>query len=335
MTTANARLIELYQRGMLQGSAVASVEELFAGDVAGRERRLALAIGGGLSMTVLPDRGLDLGTVLFRGVPISWTSPIPAMANRSTEPSGPWLSHFSGGLLVTCGLRNIGPATSVEPMHGDYTFLRAAGVSWRTEISADSTRVVVDGRIDSIQLFGHSHQVRRRIAMVSDSASDRIEITDSIQNVGPQPAPIAMLYHVNFGAPLVVPGTGIQTRFREAVAREDCPAARDSTVFPSPVDEIAEAVFEHAGGAPRDDGRGWARIVSESHTVTVDWNLDALPRLYQWVLPTRTRWALAIEPSTAPLFGSDRDAGPFHGAPILRPGESRVHDLRIVVEAAS
>ena len=53
----------------------------------------------------------------------------------------------------------------------------------------------------------------------------------------------------------------------------------------------------------------------------ISWSAEALPRCYQWVLPTRGGWALGIEPANAPLFGPERDDAGTR-AVLLAPGES-------------
>lgn len=111
-------------------------------------------------------------------------------------------------------------------------------------------------------------------------------------------------------------------------------------MLPQPVEHSTEAVFEHHSVSSR---AGLARAVivnpDASLRAVVEWSADELPRLYQWVLPTRARWALAIEPSTAALFGPDRDgpdgAGLEGGAPVLERGEARHHEVRITVGAGA
>ncbi len=80
------------------------------------------------------------------------------------------------------------------------------------------------------------------------------------------------------------------------------------------------------------DGFARASIVSSIADlgVRIEWSASTLPRLHQWVLPTRGRWALGIEPATAPLFGTDREA-PHAGAPVLEPGDVRSQEVRITV----
>src|SRR5436190_5200314 len=85
----------------------------------------------GLTFTILPDRGMDIWTAHFNGVPLTWISqgsPHPADFGQT------WLQQFNGGLLTTCGLTHVGPPEKddvtgeARGIHGDYTRLRAQDI---------------------------------------------------------------------------------------------------------------------------------------------------------------------------------------------------------------
>jgi hypothetical protein len=300
-------------------------------------RVLEISLYGGLSLEILPARGLDIGTVRFRGEPLAWISPVRD-ARPVTGPHGTdFVTHFNGGLLATCGLRNIGPATDTEPMHGDYTFLPADNVRSHAEISAETVAAVVTGEVRSIALFGASFLVRRRITAAVHAgarAGIRAEITvsDEVENLGAEPAALHMLYHVNLGAPLVRPGTRVHVDAARTTARDAGPTPGWETL-PPPADELGEAVYEHVQPVADNEGRARARVTSGRRSVEVAWSAATLPRLYQWVFPARGRWALGIEPATAPLFGPDRD-GAHHGAPLVGPGQVRRQEVTVRIGAA-
>jgi hypothetical protein len=100
---------QLHQRvGRLQ--QVAGIEPfVFQEGLAHGARALRLRTGGGLSLDVLCDRGMDLGAAEYRGAPLAWLSPTGVVAPHFRELQGEgWLRSFGGGLLVTCGLQNVG-----------------------------------------------------------------------------------------------------------------------------------------------------------------------------------------------------------------------------------
>ncbi len=287
-------------------------------------RVIDVRLAGGLSFEVLPQRGLDIGALWHRGSPVSWRSAAPLAARNATGPTSGFLSRFTGGMLVTCGLENIGPARDGLPMHGSHNVTPATDVVYRRDVVDGDIVVTVTGLIGSIELFGRRITVERSI--VSRTGTPRLDVTDRIHNEGLAPAPAALLYHVNFGAPFLDDGTRVFVESEEtspgAVGacevrpQRDTLDSNDAALFPRPAPTLAESVFEHVSPrgrvtvAPRQGGQA-----------ILEWNVATLPRLFQWVWPARGGWALGIEPSNSPLFGDER-GNPHAGAPVLKPGET-------------
>src|SRR5438093_87800 len=65
--------------------------------------------GAGLSYTVVPSRGLDIGLAEFGGIPLCWLSPNGEVHPAFYDDRGlAWLRTAAGGLLMTCGLTQVG-----------------------------------------------------------------------------------------------------------------------------------------------------------------------------------------------------------------------------------
>jgi len=70
---------------------------------------LEFRTGSGFHFVVLPDRGMDISYAEYQGIPLAWISPTGQTHPAFYEPEGlGWLRSFYGGLLVTCGLVNVG-----------------------------------------------------------------------------------------------------------------------------------------------------------------------------------------------------------------------------------
>lgn len=294
-------------------------------------RVLLSRVLGGFEHETIASRGLDIGYAAWRGIPLSWQSPV-ADARPVDQPSGTaWLSRFTGGLLTTCGLFNIGEDDGRHGLHGDVSHRPAARVTSRSRGSMTE----VAGAIEAHDVFGPSLSVERTITSDAGPAWARLTITDVIENTGPLPAPVAMLYHLNIGPPLAVPGSTVSVdaegwSFASPISKISTPS-----VLPEPCARVVEAVAVYQGIQPDDEGWSHALVSGPRSTIELDiaWKGEGLPHLHQWIYPTAGRWALAVEPSSAPLFGPERESAD-RGVPVLQPGGIRRHEIMITAREA-
>ncbi len=83
------------------------------GPEAGVEQ-IQIRTGAGLTYFVSPSRGMDITRAEFCGIPISWQSPNGAVHPSFYDSTGDnWARTAVGGLLMTCGLTQVG-APSVD-----------------------------------------------------------------------------------------------------------------------------------------------------------------------------------------------------------------------------
>jgi len=272
----------------------------------GRARGMRAAdvyTGSGLRFLVLIDRGLDIGAAEHAGRPLAWQHPAlggPALF----EPGGAgWLRTFGGGLLTTCGHIHIGAPDEDEDerhgLHGRASHIPAENVRIRQEWREDDYVLEIDGEVYEGRLFGAGLRRHRRIFTALGSSSVGIE--DRVVNVGFRPAPLAVLYHCNFGYPVVSPDSELVLSAEETVPRDD--EARHGIdrhrSLESPREGFAEQVFFHR---PRPDASGsaLAGIVNRSlgFGAFVRWRLHELPVLTQWKMMGAGEYVCALEPAT-------------------------------------
>src|ERR671919_2436324 len=91
-------------------------------------RALDLRVAGGIDVRILPDRGFDIGQAWFRGLPLSWISAVGESAPLGSLTGTSWRQAFGGGLITTCGLRNVGAPSEGHGMHGAISHQRASEV---------------------------------------------------------------------------------------------------------------------------------------------------------------------------------------------------------------
>ncbi|GIJ30314.1 hypothetical protein Vqi01_54760 [Micromonospora qiuiae] len=85
----------------------------------------------GLAVSILLDRGMDIGGAWYAGTPVSWMSAVGDCRPGRSDADQGWLDGWSGGLLTTCGLRNVGVPSDGHGQHGNFTDLAAFDVMVR------------------------------------------------------------------------------------------------------------------------------------------------------------------------------------------------------------
>jgi hypothetical protein len=331
---------ELLQRvGDLSQIAGVRVGEL--GD--GFERGVRVAdfrTGSGFDFTVLVDRGMDLAWASYRGAAISWRAATTAAAPAFYEPQGPgWLRGFHGGLMNTAGLTQT-CAPSVDQgealgLHGRASYIPATHFSYGGDWQGDEYEMWMSGQLREAVVFGENLVLRRRIS--ARLGESRLFIEDTVINEGYESAPHMILYHVNFGFPvlsenteLVAPSVTVQPR--DAAAEE---GASEYTRFQSPTRGYREQVFYHTP-AEVENGYAKAALVNRGfdngHGIGgyVRFRLAELPRMIQWKMMGQGTYVCALEPTTNWGGGraEEREAGSLQ---ILEPGEKREYRVEIGV----
>lgn len=305
-------------------------------DLAG-DRELRLRLAGGLALDLRLDHGLDVGPAWWGSVPLAWRSPNAV----DPGPGAPWESRFLGGLLATCGPDNIGEPRDGIGQHGSHHHTPAHEVAWSRRRVGEELEIVVTGLITLSSLGGARLEVSRTIRTATGTPS--VTIADVVTNVGERACGVPLLYHVNLGAPLLAPGSRLEVDAARTRTREPLPPGREALVTPAPSRAAEPVVAEHRDLGVGDDGVASARLVpppsgnasvlvQRPPVVTVAWSAATLPRLCTWSWPSAGAWVLGVEPTNAPLFGTERDL-PDAGAPRLAPGESFESWVRIAVEA--
>ena len=298
---------------------VAGIEQVELLDGDARGVRLLRMRSGAVDLDIAVDRGFDPLRASVRGVPIGWLSPAGLRHPAYAEPSG-WgpLRTFHGGLLTTCGLDHVhgprdvpdryghpGIATHHHPLHGRASALPARILAARLE-DGDPPRLVAEGEVRQAAPFAEQLVLTRRIEL--DLGGTTIRVRDRIRNHAAAPTPLAVLYHVNIGWPLLSPGAEVLAGSGEPQATAGAAAGRDPRRPGPPEPGAVESVWEHrlapdAGGVARaavladdlGDGRAAGLMLS--------WPVAQLPHLLQWSMPAAGMYVLGLEPCTVGLGG--------------------------------
>jgi hypothetical protein len=288
-------------------------------------RALDLRAWGGIDVRLLPDRGLDIGAAWYRGVPLAWISAVGERGPLAAPRGMDTLAGFGGGLVTTCGLRNVGEPSDGHPLHGELSQQPARDIVVRR---SDET-LQVSARITEVDALRWHLEVHRTVTVRIGEGT--LSLVDVTRNRGREPEAVPFLYHVNLGAPVWAAGSALALDARATWPRMGEAAAAEHAwpAWPGVIEGAAERVYEH-DVAPGEDG--WGRAVVSSPLTGLDvevrWHAEGLPRLWQWVHPAPGIAVLGIEPANCSVFGRAHDIAEGR-MPMLAPGEQRTTRLEI------
>jgi hypothetical protein len=317
--------VQLYQRAWTRReleARVGRIEQvggirrlrLSEGPEAGVEQ-IQIRTGSGLAYTVSPERGLDISMAEFGSVPFSWQASNGDVHPAYFDDRGyAWLRSAAGGLLMTCGFTQAGgPGVDNGEelgLHGRAHHLAARHVGVSAEWEGDDYVMRVRGVVEETRIFGEFIRLTREIT--SRLGSNRITIADRYENLAFKPTPLMLLYHFNFGFPLLTESTQVAFPSRAVEPRlpEHPIVGYDGWDAPDP--HYAERVYLHKELV--SDQKGWASATVYNPefplpagpnpiTVRLSWDTNTLPNLVQWRMAGAGAHVLGIEPANCHVNG--------------------------------
>lgn len=189
-------------------------------------------VAGMTRVVVLPDRGLGIWKIVSHGVELGWQSPVAGPVHPHfvplAEPSGlGWLDGFDE-LVARCGLVSNGApdfdanGRLVHGLHGRIANRPAHDVLVTLDDAAGT--VTLTGVVDETRFLIHDLRMTTMLTVHGDRP--RVAWTDTVENRSDRPATMQMLYHVNFGPPLLGAGAEVVIDAAE-IAPRDAAAAGD------------------------------------------------------------------------------------------------------------
>ncbi|MBN2048536.1 MAG: aldose 1-epimerase family protein [Anaerolineaceae bacterium] len=322
-----------------QMGQIAGIQSVDVNDGRGRgNRNFHVYTGSGLCFDVVVDRGMDILGFSYQGKSMVWHSPVGQAASSYYEPEGlGWLRTFQGGLLQTCGLDQVGIPNEDEGehfgQHGRYSTQPAHEVTHSTGWVGDKYVLEMSGKVRQTRFFGENLLLTRKISTAM--GSNTIRIADEVVNDGFARQPHMIMYHCNFGYPLLSEDTVLVIDSKHSEPRdEEAAKGFDRWMyFEPPTPGYAEQCFLHQPELD-DDGMATVRIQNPKLGLGVKMRFDGrtLPHIVEWKMMGEGAYVLGVEPNnTGSLFG--RAAAKADGSLIyLEPGESVNYLLEISVE---
>ena len=329
---------ELLSR-MGEVSQVAGISEgMLIGSNGTGVRTADFRTGSGLNFTVLPGRGMDIAQCDYKGMPLAWMSPAGVTSPMYyEEPGDGWLRGFIGGLLTTGGMTycgsdcvDKGEALGVHGRSSNYT---AEDVGIEREWIENEYQLSIKGKIRQAALYKENLRLSRTIsARMGESI---VKISDTIENMGFDEQPLMMLYHINFGWPVVSENSRFVASCKKTIPRPGQVEAENEpslfAEFTKPETGYIERCYYHHLQGDKE-GNTMAMLANDELGlgVYVKYNINQLFNLVEWKQMSSGIYAVGIEPTNCYLEGRNksREDGTLQ---FIKPGEIRTFEVEIGV----
>jgi hypothetical protein len=304
---------------------------------------------GRLRFTVIPTRGMGLLAVEMGDVRLGWDSPVrevvhPQFINLHSRSGLGWLEGFNEW-MVRCGLEfaghpgkdvfinNVGDEAEMElTLHGKIANIPASEV----EVVVDREpphRLRVRGRVDERMFHGPKLELWTEISTEPGSRVLRIE--DTITNHGAFDQEFQLIYHANYGPPLLEGGA----RFVGPISRvtpfnaHAAGGVQEYDRYAAPAAGFIEQVYCLY---PHADDRNrtviMLRDAAADRGVSMAFSLDELPYLTLWKNTNAVEegYVTGLEPGTGFPYNR-RVERQFGRVPKLKPAERRRFALDVTI----
>ena len=254
---------------------------------------------GTLRFAVCPTRGMGILWVKRGDVRLGWDSPVketvhPRHVNLQSRGGLGWLEGFNEW-MCRCGLEsnghpgtdkfinNVGDEAEMElTLHGKIANIPASKVEVLID-PAPPHRITVRGRVDERMFYGPKLELHAEVSTVP--GSNTITISDRIVNRGGAPQEFQVLYHSNYGPPLLGEGSTVVAPAKQVTPFNDHAAKSvyDYAVYAAPTDNFIEQVYclrVHAG--ENDRTTVMLRNKAGDRAASMSYSVKELPYLTVW-----------------------------------------------------
>lgn len=299
---------------------------------------------GTCRIALLPTRGMGIWKAWRGDWEIGWRSPVRGPVHPQFvplwDPRGlGWLSGFDE-LLVRCGLESMGPPVFddagrlLHPLHGQIANTPAHHVDLAVDAAVGEIRLV--GQVSESRLF--HNKLRLTTTLRTRLGEPGFRLTDEVTNLSGQPGELQLLYHVNFGSPLLEAGARVALPVKTLVPATPRAAEGLKTwdFYDPPQAGFSEQVylFEPAADAAGQTA-ALLRNASADRGVSLHWNVRQLPTFTLWksTQSLADGYVTGLEPGIN--YPNPRPYEQQQGrVRVLAPGETARFELEFQMHAA-
>jgi len=267
----------------------------------------------GLNFSVLPDQCLDIYELKYKGQNIGFPSKNGLHGNAFFNGlDNEFIYFWRAGMVYTCGLATTGPPNTDDGLyrmeHGRIGHTPAENIRAFSGWKDGKYILSIDGDMTETIICGSNLRLSRHLE--TELNSKEIMICDKVENLQPADEEFMLLYHVNFGYPIVDEGTrlvkgkgNVKPRFEDSSEGLDVwDQATD------PLDEFPEQCFFHENTADKD-GFAYLGIINDKLGIGayVKYSLDTLPIALEWKNMLSHDYTIALEPGNSYLMGREEE----------------------------
>lgn len=296
---------------------------------------------GRLQITVIPTRGMSVLDVKSGDMRLGWDSPVkevvhPHFVDLESRGGLGWLEGFNEW-MVRCGLEfaghpgkdefinNVGDKAEMTlTLHGKVGNIPASEV----EVLVDKSpphRIRVRGVVYEKFFYGPKLKLVAEISTVP--GTDTFRIDDTITNLGAFDQEFQIIYHGNFGSPLLEKNARVHSAARSVTPMNAhaAKAAKSYATYAGPTKGFIEEVYLLE---PYADASGNSMVVIQNaagdRAASVRFNTKQLPYLTIWknTAASDDGYVTGIEPATGYPFNRKVERS-FGRVPKLKPNQTR------------
>jgi hypothetical protein len=295
---------------------------------------------GTMTITVIPTRGMGIYKVRSSDVTLGWNSPVeeivnPAFIELESRGGLGWLDGFNE-MLVRCGYEWTG-----HPGMDDGRLLSLHGRAGNTPASTvvvivdddPPHRIRVRGQVNEKVFKFVNYETWTEIS--TEPGSKSFEINDTLSNRADYEHEYQVIYHGNFGPPLLEEGSQFVAPVKMVAPFND-DAARDVdtwTTYLGPTRDYGEQVYNVV---PYADADGQTIVMLRNKAgdrgVKLEYDTRTLPYFTLWKNTDTEKegYVTGLEPGTGYAYtrAIEREGG---RVPTLPPGESRTFRLNYTI----
>lgn len=284
--------------------------------------------GSGLYMTILSDRASDISALTYQGKSLCWLSGVGVSAPEFLHKGDfEWDRNFGGGMMATCGLTTAGlPSVDegeVLTLHGEISNTPSEEVNCYTWWEGNDYFLQYSAKTHQVRPYGENLCLTRQITV--RMGENVIRVKDTVENLGFKETPLMMIYHLNFGYPLLDEGAQLYLTRGECFPTSAwAEESKDQIgVVSAPDDSYKARAYNHNVVAD-EDGYAYASLLNSRIGLgaTVKFDASSLNKFNLWKCLQKRNYVVGLEPCNCRTWGRDK-ARENHDLVFLQPMESK------------